>query len=138
MGVFLTLCCQKLKVSGVSVQDLAIRLPDIPGPDLTSYETTRKYKSEPQNIECRMLNVEGWKRFAKSFKNRQNTFIRCWTFDAHQFLFRLNWTLASSGAACMNLADRTIKGSLAANSENPSYRTRAGRNLTPDTDTLRY
>jgi hypothetical protein len=29
----------------------------------------------------------------------------------------------------MNLEDMTILGSLAANSENPSYRTRAGRNL---------
>jgi hypothetical protein len=31
-----------------------------------SYETT--LKSEPQNIECRMSNVEGWIRFAQSFK----------------------------------------------------------------------
>jgi hypothetical protein len=36
----------------------------------------------------------------------------------------------------MNLADRTILGSLAADSENPSYRTRAGRNLTPETITI--
>ena len=39
---------------------------------------------------------------------------------------------------CMNLKDRTILGSLAANSENPSYRTRAGRNPKPDTYTLRH
>ena len=31
----------------------------------------------------------------------------------------------------MNLEDGTILGSLAANGENPSYCTRAGRNLTP-------
>jgi hypothetical protein len=24
-------------------------------------------KNEPQNIECRILNVEGWNRFAQSF-----------------------------------------------------------------------
>jgi hypothetical protein len=36
---------------------------------------------------------------------------------------------------CMNLEYRSILGSLAADSENPSYRNRAGRNLTPDTYT---
>ncbi len=25
------------------------------------------WNSEPQNIECRMSNVEGWNRFAQSF-----------------------------------------------------------------------
>jgi hypothetical protein len=35
----------------------------------------------------------------------------------------------------MNLEERTILRFFAANSENPSYRARAGRNLTPDTDT---
>ena len=34
---------------------------------------------------------------------------------------------------CMNPEDSIILGFFAANSENPSYRTRAGRNLTPET-----
>ena len=32
---------------------------------------------------------------------------------------------------CINLEDKTLLGYLAVNSKNPSYRTRAGRNLTP-------
>ena len=37
----------------------------------TLYETTKlkanRRTAEPQNIECRMSNVEGWNRFAQSF-----------------------------------------------------------------------
>jgi hypothetical protein len=55
-------------------------------------------KSEPQNR--RISNVEGWNRFAQSFLNRQNTFLRNSTFIIRysifafsEFLFRLIWPL---------------------------------------------
>jgi hypothetical protein len=38
-------------------------------------------------------------RVAKSFLNRQNTFIRRSILDVHQFLYRLNWPLFSLAAA---------------------------------------
>ena len=45
--------------------------------------------SEPQNIEWRMTNDEGWNRFAKSFL-KQTEYIHS-TFDVHQFLSRSDW-----------------------------------------------
>jgi hypothetical protein len=61
-------------------------------------------KSEPQNIECRITNDEGWNRFAKSFL-KQAEYIHSMfdvgrsMFDVHQFLLRSNWPLFRPAAA---------------------------------------
>ena len=63
-----------------------------------------KSKSEPQNIECRISNDEGWNRFAQSFL-KQTEYIHSTfdvgrsMFDVHQFLFRLDWPLFRPEAA---------------------------------------
>ena len=45
-------------------------------------------KSEPQNIEYRIPNVEGWIRFAQSFFKLTKYIIRCWTFNVRCSFFR--------------------------------------------------
>ena len=51
-----------------------------------------------------MTNDEGWTRFAKSFL-KQTEYIHLTfdvgrsMFDVHQFLSRLDWTLAARGGA---------------------------------------
>ena len=56
-----------------------------------------------------MTNDEGRNCFTKSFLKQTeyiySTFdVKRSMFDVHQFLFRLDWTLADSGAACMRYA----------------------------------
>jgi hypothetical protein len=67
---------------------------------------------EPQIIECRITNYEGWNRFAKSILNRQNTFIRrsmlnvrCSTFIS----FVYDQTGRFSGKAALNTDTRNLK-----------------------------
>ena len=45
-------------------------------------------KSEPQNIECRMSNVEGWFRFAQSFFYKID---RIHSFDIRHSLFDIRF-----------------------------------------------
>jgi hypothetical protein len=75
-------------VSGFGFQGVAVLYPE------TSYETT--VKSEPQNIEYRMSNVEGWNRCAQSFLEWTEFIYSTFDvgrsmFDVHQFLFRFDW-----------------------------------------------
>jgi hypothetical protein len=84
----------------------------------TTYETTDSWNSEAQNQRKANRRISNKKyRMTKCgiaslslFLNRQNTSLRYSTFlvrhsifDFLKFLFRLDWTLAASGSACMKL-----------------------------------
>ena len=67
-------------------------------------------------VKLHLTNAEGWSRFAKSFRNRQNTFIRRSMLEVRcsmliSFFFepklaalpRLGKSFQASGGACMKL-----------------------------------
>src|SRR5210317_1635345 len=75
-----------------------------------SYETTQNKKSEPQNIEYRISNDEGWNRFAKSFLNQteyiHSTFdVGRSMFDVHQFFFDYIGRLVGHPRRCLRTTD---------------------------------